>query len=85
MLVAQAKASAQQFTGTPIPDDRIEPILKKMERTLRNIILVGMPGCGKSTVAAALGRELGMEVVETDALIAQQAGMTIPEIFASEG
>ena len=85
MLVAQAKASAQQFTGTPIPDDRIEPILKKMERTLRNIILVGMPGCGKSTVAAALGRELGMEVVEADALIAQQAGMTIPEIFAAEG
>ena len=36
-------------------------------------------------MAAALGRELGMEVVETDALIAQQAGMTIPEIFASEG
>ena len=85
MLVAQAKASAQQFTGTPIPDDRIEPILKKMERTLRNIILVGMPGCGKSTVAAALARELGMEVVEADALIAQQAGMTIPEIFAAEG
>lgn len=85
MLVAQAKASAQQFTGTPIPDDRIEPILRKMERTLRNIILVGMPGCGKSTVAAALGRELGMEVVEADALIAQQAGMTIPEIFAAEG
>lgn len=85
MLVAQAKASAQQFTGTPIPDDRIDPILKKMERSLRNIILIGMPGCGKSTVAAALGRELGMEVVEADALIAQQAGMTIPEIFAAEG
>lgn len=85
MLVAQAKASAQQFTGTPIPDARIEPILKKMERSLRNIILVGMPGCGKSTVAAALGRELGMEVVEADALIAQQVGMTIPEIFAAEG
>ena len=85
MLVAQAKASAQQFTGIPIPDDRIESILKKMERSLRNIILVGMPGCGKSTVAAALGRELGMEVVEADALIAQQAGMTIPEIFSAEG
>lgn len=85
MLVAQAKASAQQFTGTPIPDDRIESILNKMERSLRNIILVGMPGCGKSTVAAALGRELGMEVVEADTLIAQQAGMTIPEIFAAEG
>ncbi len=85
MLVAQAKASAQQFTGTPIPDDRIEPILRKMERTLWNIILVGMPGCGKSTVAATLGRELGMEVVEADALIARQAGMTIPEIFAAEG
>lgn len=50
-----------------------------------NIILIGMPGCGKSTVAAALGEATGREVCDSDALIEELAGMPIPEIFAQQG
>lgn len=50
-----------------------------------NIILIGMPGCGKTTVAAMLGKMTGRPVIETDCLVEEEAGCTIPEIFASEG
>ena len=56
-----------------------------MNQRLRNIILIGMPGSGKSAVAAALGKALDREVVEADELIAQRTGMSIPEIFARSG
>ena len=52
---------------------------------MSNIVLIGMPGSGKSAVAAALGKALDREVVEADELIAQRAGMSIPEIFARSG
>ena len=61
---------------------QVEEITAQMERETQNLLLIGMPGCGKSTVAAALGQELNREVVEADALIAEKAGMSIPEIFA---
>ena len=84
MLVAQAKASAEQFAGHSIPDSEIARIEKTLSRAMENIILIGMPGSGKSTVAAALGRALGREVADADALVEQQAGMSIPDIFARE-
>jgi shikimate dehydrogenase len=44
-----------------------------------------MPGCGKSTVAAALSELTGRELIDTDTLIVEREGRSIPEIFASEG
>ena len=85
MLVAQAKRSSEQFSGTPIDDSALERVECIIHSRLRNIILIGMPGCGKSTVASALGAALNREVVEADALIAEKAGMSIPEIFARSG
>ena len=85
MLVAQAKRSSEQFSGTPIDDSALERVERIIHSRLRNIILIGMPGCGKSTVASALGAALNREVVEADALIAEKAGMSIPEIFARSG
>lgn len=82
MLVAQAKRSSEQFTGTVIGDEALERVERTVNHRLRNIILIGMPGSGKSAVAAALGKALGREVVEADELIAQRTGMSIPEIFA---
>ena len=52
---------------------------------MRNIVLIGMPGCGKSTLAALLSEATGREALDTDELIAQRAGMSVPEIFAAEG
>ena len=51
----------------------------------RTVFLIGMPGSGKSSVARRLGERLGREVVECDAYIEQQAGKSIPEIFAGHG
>ena len=85
MLVAQAKRSSEQFSGTVIDNSVLERVERTVNSHLRNIILIGMPGCGKSTVAAARGRDLGREVVEADTLIAEKAGMSIPEIFAQSG
>lgn len=85
MLVAQAKRSSEIFTGSSIPDSETERIEKLLSAQMQNIILIGMPSSGKSTVAAALGKELGRPVYEADALIEEEAGMDIPAIFAAQG
>ena len=85
MLVAQAKRAAELFTGGSIDDAAIDRVEARLRRDMLNLILVGMPGCGKSTVAKALGEALGREVQEADALIEAEAGQPIPAIFAAEG
>ena len=85
MLVAQAKRAAELFTGGSIDDAAIDRVEARLRRDMLNLILVGMPGCGKSTVAKALGEALGREVQEADALIEAEAGESIPAIFAAEG
>lgn len=85
MLVAQAKRSSELFTGQTIPDSEIDRIEAVLSGQMKNIVLVGMPSSGKSTLAAALGEKLGRSVYEADALIAQEAGMDIPAIFAQYG
>ena len=85
MLVAQAKESAQWFTGKPIPDEKIAEIHKSLSAQMENIILIGMPGCGKSTIAKLLSQELQREAIDADAEIVRTAGCSIPEIFAQGG
>ena len=85
MLVAQAKRSSEIFTGSSIPDSETERIEKLLSAQMQNIILIGMPSSGKSTVAASLGKKLGRPVYEADALIEEEAGMDIPAIFAAHG
>lgn len=85
MLVAQAKRACEIFTGSSIPDSETVRIEKAMSARMQNIILIGMPSSGKSTIAAALGERLGRPVYEADALIEEEAGMDIPAIFASHG
>ena len=85
MLVAQAKEAAQWFTGDCISDDVIEPIMKILEAQMQNIILIGMPGCGKSTIGKLLSEKTGRIFVDTDEQIVHMAGKSIPEIFADDG
>lgn len=85
MLVAQAKESAEWFTGGAIDQELIGSIHQKLQKQMENIILIGMPGCGKTSVAAELSRLTGKEVVDADAEIVAAAGMIIPEIFAQGG
>ncbi len=85
MLVAQAKASAEAFAGKAIDDSEIARIEKLLRGQMENIVIVGMPGSGKTTVAQALGELLHREVIDTDVEIEKRAGMSIPDIFAQYG
>ena len=85
MLVAQAKESAEWFTGSAIENEKIGEIHQALQTKMQNIVLIGMPGCGKTSVAAELAHLTGKEVVDADAEIVAQAGMTIPEIFVKSG
>lgn len=85
MLVAQAKAAAELFTGRTLPDTLVSQVCAAIRRQTLNIVLIGMPGCGKSSLGTALAAALQREFIDTDALIAAEAGCSIPEIFASEG
>ncbi len=85
MLVAQAKESAQWFTGSPISDDSIRIIYERLKRQMENIVLIGMPGCGKSTIGQALAQQAGKRFVDADTYIEQTAGKTILQIFSEDG
>ena len=85
MLVAQAKAAEEHFFEKAIPDSENERILADLRRSSTNIVLIGMPGCGKSTIGAALAALTGREAVDVDARIVARTGCSIPELFAREG
>lgn len=85
MLVAQAKRACEIFTGEDIPDSEIDRITRIIAGQTTNIVLVGMPGCGKTTVGKILAERLGRELVDTDELVVELASKSIPEIFAEQG
>lgn len=85
MLVAQAKRAAELFMQRRLADEKIGQIYYTLSAQSRSIVLIGMPGCGKSTAAALLSRRTGRKVYSLDAIIEDQAGMPIPEIFARYG
>ena len=85
MLVAQAKRASELFMGEDLPDGCIDEIVASISRETGNIILIGMPGCGKSTLGRKLAEALNRPFVDTDALIEEAAGRPIPEIFATDG
>lgn len=85
MLVAQAKESAEWFTGEKIPDSRIGEIHHALQLQMKNIILVGMPGCGKTTIGKLLAQKLGKKFVDADDALEASAGRKIAEIIPTDG
>ncbi len=85
MLVAQAKESAQWFTGKTIDDDIIQSVYSDIKRQTENVVLIGMPGSGKSTVGKLLADRLNKSFIDADPVIEQKAGMSIPDIFKDKG
>ena len=85
MLVAQAKESAEWFTNAKISDGVIPDIYLKMCKRMENIVLVGMPGCGKSTIGKLVAEKLGKTFVDADDEIPKIAGISIPQIFEKFG
>ena len=85
MLVAQAQRAAELFTGTDIPESVIPRITASLRREMENLVLIGMPGSGKTTIAMALAERLGRPVLDVDAAVVETAGCSIPTVFEREG
>lgn len=85
MLVAQAKKASELFFGIKIPDGKNDEIYKKLSFDFKNIILIGMPGSGKTTISRALSEILNREVIDTDEMIVNKYQKSIPDIFKDGG
>ncbi|MBQ4091112.1 MAG: AAA family ATPase [Clostridia bacterium] len=85
MLVAQAKRACELFLNVKIDDCEIGKITREIQAETKNIVLIGMPGCGKTTIAKILADRLGRKLIDTDQMIVDAAGTSIPEIFAAHG
>lgn len=85
MLVYQAVRASEQFIGQAISPEAASEAEAALRASSLNVVLVGMPGCGKTTVGDALARLLGREAIDIDREIVRQSGKSIPEIFAKDG
>ena len=85
MLVAQAKEASEWFQNKKLDNSLIPAIHGKLTSQMQNVVLIGMPGCGKSTVGKAMAESLGKTFVDADEEIVRLAGKPIPAIFADDG
>ncbi len=85
MLVGQAREAAELFTGHPIDEAVAEDLYARLRGEVLNLVLVGMPGCGKTTLGRRLAERMRRPFVDCDAEIERRAGRGIPEIFAADG
>ena len=85
MLTAQAKKSAEIWLGTDIPDQKAKDVRRDLEREMQNIVLIGMPGCGKSSIGKALQKMTGRRLIDTDELAESMSGKTVQGIIAQSG
>ncbi len=85
MLVGQAKAASERFRGIQIDNALQDRVFEKISLSMKNITLIGMPGCGKSTIGRRLAAITGREFIDLDDYITNKAGCPIPQIFAEKG
>ncbi len=85
MLVAQAAEASQWFTGLPVLPEKIDEIHQRLRIQMENIVLIGMPGCGKSTVGKALSEKMGRKFADTDVWVENQYKRTVPDIIRQDG
>lgn len=85
MLIAQAVLAAERFVGQTVPRETIDRLYADLLREKQNVVLVGMPGCGKTTVGKQLAQRLNFDFVDTDEEIVKREGRSIPAIFEERG
>lgn len=85
MLVAQAKASSEIFMKVKLKDDLIEKIIKEIYFKMANIVLIGMPGSGKTAIGKVLAEKIGKKFIDSDFEIEKLCGLSIPKIFEIKG
>ena len=83
MLVEQARKAAERFTGETVDPAKGDMVRNILQGEKQNIVLIGMPGCGKSSIGKALAEKLGRKFADSDDLIVEKIGMSIPEYFGS--
>ena len=85
MLVSQAVAAAEHFTGHVYGEKLTDGIYRDVFRKKENLVLIGMPGCGKTTLAKLLSKKLKMNWKDTDKELERQHGKSCKEIIKEEG
>lgn len=85
MLVAQAIRAAEYFFRTSYSDSLLPKVLSGVAAEMRNIVLIGMPGCGKSTVGRIIAERLGRELLDSDAVISEKTGRSPAEWITEYG
>lgn len=85
MLVAQAKESAEWFSGHSLDDSLISTVYRSLKKQMENIILIGMPGCGKSTVGQKLAEKTHLKFVDADAEFTDRYGVSPAEVILQDG
>lgn len=85
MLVAQAKKAHEIFFDTTIDNVICEQIERSLTLQMCNIVLIGMAGCGKSTIGKRLAELLRKDLIDTDEMIVNIENKPIPEIFEESG
>ena len=85
MLVAQAVRASELFLDTQYPDELTGQVFRTVLKQKENLVLIGMPGSGKSSAGHELARGSGRPFLDTDQLITEKDGRSIPEIFRVSG
>lgn len=85
MLVAQAAFAAEKFVGRSVSDEKIKSVFEKIYKSKRNVVLIGMPGCGKSSTGKIIAEKLGFGFIDTDDEIYKTTGRYPHEIIEENG
>ncbi len=85
LIGCSLRSTVEYFTGRRLTMTTVERALCSFGMEMKNIVLVGMPGSGKSTVALELAKFLGREAIDTDKAVECMAGVSIPEIYEIYG
>ena len=85
MLVSQAKKASEIFTNSEIPDIKQKKIIENIVKKKKNIVLVGMPGCGKSTLGDLFAKKIGYDFYDTDEIIENEYNINISDFIKAKG
>lgn len=85
MLVSQAADACALFTSKEVNESDRSHIYRKLGNSKKNLVFVGMPGCGKTTIGTNIAKKLGREFIDTDAVIAEREGKTVKDVFTEKG
>ncbi len=85
MLISQAAFAVEKFIDCKIESNVLEEIYRKLILNKKNLVLIGMPSCGKTTIGKAVAEKLKKEFIDTDEEIVKKSGIDIPMIFEKYG